>query len=209
MFGGSLGPQNEQSSFSPQTPYGISKLQAHKACSFYRDKYGMFISSGFLFNHESPRRSELFVTRKITQTAALIHSGLASTLELGDLNASRDWGYAPDYVFAMWKMLQIDSPKDFVISTGKSKTVESFVEEAFSFFDLDWREYTRINPAFLRPTTVSAIQGDSTRASIELGWVPSVLPSELIELMCREEMRRIAGHAIDLPQSSLWKTLLG
>ena len=204
MFGDSPGPHNELSPFSPQTPYGISKVHAHEACSLYRDEHGLFVSSGILFNHESPRRSELFVTRKITQAAALIHSGQANTLELGDLDASRDWGYAPDYVFAMWKMLQIDTPRDFVISTGIPKTVRAFVAEAFSFFDLDWREHTRINSAFLRPTKVSANQGDSSLASLELGWRPSVFPSQLIKLMCEAELQKLAGHAIDIPKSSLW-----
>ncbi len=204
MFGNAPGPQNEETPFKPQTPYGESKLSAHNACNIYREKYGLFVASGILFNHESPRRSELFVTRKITKTAALIHKGLASSLELGDLEASRDWGYAPDYVFAMWKMLQIDTPQDFVIATGKSNRVKNFVEAAFSFFDLDWREYTRINPAFLRPTTVSASEGDTSQAKKLLGWEPTVNFSELVSIMCEAEAKGFEGPYQDVPRSSLW-----
>lgn len=204
MFGNAPGPQNEETPFNPQTPYGESKLSAHNACAIYREKYGLFVASGILFNHESPRRSELFVTRKITKTAALIHKGLASSLELGDLEASRDWGYAPDYVFAMWRMLQIDTPGDFVIATGESNRVRSFVEAAFSFFDLDWKEHTRVNPDFLRPTTVSACQGDASRAVKVLNWEPTVNFSELVTLMCEVEAVGAKETYPDLPKSALW-----
>lgn len=204
IFGNAPGPQNEETPFSPQTPYGASKLSAHNACAIYREKYGLFVASGILFNHESPRRSELFVTRKITKTAALIHKGLASSLELGDLGASRDWGYAPDYVFAMWRMLQIDTPQDFVISTGVANRVKTFAREAFEYFGLDWRDYVEVNPAFLRPTIVSASQGDSSKAMDLLGWKPSVKFSNLVALMCEAELNQDREFATDKPQSLLW-----
>jgi len=199
MFGNSPGPQSEESAFSPQTPYGISKVQAHQAGSLYREKHGLFVSSGILFNHESPRRSELFVTRKITKTAALIHAGLMDTLELGDLDARRDWGYAPDYVFAMWKMLQIDTPGNFVVSTGESNSVKTFVKKAFEYFNMNWEEHTSPNPLLLRPTSVSAGQGDSSRAR-----APTVNFPSLVSLMCEAELNKLDSKWIDSPQSTLW-----
>jgi GDPmannose 4,6-dehydratase len=204
MFGDAPGPQNEETLFSPQTPYGFSKLYAHRASSTYRDKHGLFVASGILFNHESPRRSDLFVTRKITRTAYLIHKGLATSLELGDLEASRDWGYAPDYVFAMWRMLQIDNPQDFVISTGVANKVRAFAREAFMYFGLDWRHYVQVNSAFLRPTVVSASQGDSSKARDLLGWNPSVDFSDLVELMCEAELHQESTLVVDEVKSLFW-----
>lgn len=206
IFGSSPPPQNESSDFQPTTPYGSAKLYAYEKCKLYREKHQLFFSSGILFNHESPRRSLEFVTRKITHTAAMISRGLASQLELGDLDATRDWGYAPDYVFAMWKMLQLDEPEDFVISTGTTVSVSTFVEEAFRFFDLDWTEYTVSKPELRRPNLVSASKGDFGLARSQLGWSPSVFVSELIQLMCEAELSFIDNFSppIDVPRSNLW-----
>lgn len=204
IFGNTPGPQNEETAFSPQTPYGVSKLRAHQACSSFREQHGLFVASGILFNHESPRRSEMFVTRKITKTAALIHRGLATTLELGDVEASRDWGYAPDYVFAMWRMLQIDAPQDFVISTGRPKRVKDFLEQAFDFFGMDWRDYTQVNKTLMRPTNVSASEGDSLRAKEILGWAPTVDFANLVSIMCDWEVRSESLPGLDSSQSTLW-----
>jgi GDPmannose 4,6-dehydratase len=183
MFGSAPPPQNEETVFHPRSPYACAKLYAHAITVNYREAYQMHASSGILFNHESPRRGETFVTRKITQAVARIKLGLQERLYLGNLNARRDWGYAPDYVRAMWMMLQQDEPGDYVIGTGEAHTVREFVEKAFERVDLDWEEFVSIDPRYHRPAEVDYLLADPTRASKELGWEPTVKFDELVRIM--------------------------
>jgi GDPmannose 4,6-dehydratase len=157
----------------------------------YREAYGLFAVNGILFNHESPRRGETFVTRKITRAVARIKLGLQKKLYLGNLEARRDWGYAPDFVEAMWLMLQQDTPEDFVIATGESHSVREFLEEAFSSMDLDWREFVEIDPSYFRPTEVEALQGDAAKARQRLGWRPRVVFPELVRLMVQADLQAL------------------
>jgi len=183
MFGSAKPPQNENTPFVPQSPYAAAKLYSYWLTRNYREGYGLFAVNGILFNHESPRRGETFVTRKITRAVARIKFGLQKKLYLGNLEARRDWGYAPDYVEAMWLMLQQDTPEDLVIATGEAHSVRDFLEEAFSHADLDWREYVEIDPKYFRPTEVDYLLGDATRARRILGWEPRVSFRELVRLM--------------------------
>jgi GDPmannose 4,6-dehydratase len=176
-------PQNELTPFYPRSPYGVAKVYAHFITVNYRESYGLFACSGILFNHESPRRSLEFVTRKITHTAAAIKLGLATELALGNLDARRDWGYAPDFVDAMWRMLQQDEPDDFVVGTGSDHSVKDLVEIAFGSLDLDPAEFVREDPAFMRPAEVDLLIADPTKAREQLGWEPAVDFQQLVKLM--------------------------
>ena len=176
-------PQRETTPFYPRSPYGAAKVYAHWMTVNYRESYDLFAASGILFNHESPRRGETFVTRKITRAAVRIKAGLQKKLYLGNLDAKRDWGYAKEYVEAMWLMLQQDTPDDYVIATGETHSVREFLEEAFSYLDLDWREYVELDPKYLRPTEVDLLVGDASKAKRVLNWEPRVTFKELVHLM--------------------------
>lgn len=182
-------PQTEMTPFHPRSPYGVAKVFAHDITVNYRESYDMFACSGILFNHEGPRRGLEFVTRKITNSVARIKLGLQSELVLGNLEAKRDWGYAGDYVEAMWMMLQQAKPDDFVVATGKSHSIEQLLEVAFAAADLkDWRQYVRQDQRFFRPAEVDLLIGDATKAKTKLGWQPKVGFNELIEMMVRHDI---------------------
>ncbi|MBW7881365.1 MAG: GDP-mannose 4,6-dehydratase [Caldilineaceae bacterium] len=183
MFGAAAPPQNEQTPFQPQSPYAAAKLYAYWSTRNYRDGYGIYACNGILFNHESPRRGETFVTRKITRALAAILAGRQDTLYLGNLDARRDWGYAPDYVEAMWLMLQQDRPADYVIGTGEAYTVREFLDAAFGYANLDWHDYVAIDPRYYRPNEVDYLLADAARARAELGWSPRVRFHELVRIM--------------------------
>jgi len=176
-------PQNENTPFWPRSPYGVAKVYGHWITVNYRESYGMFACSGILFNHESPLRGKEFVTRKISHGVARIKLGLANELRLGNLDARRDWGFAGDYVRAMWLMLQQEKPDDFVIATGEQHSVRDFVEQAFAHVGLDWQKYVVIDPALLRPAEVNRLRGDYSKARRILGWEPSVTFRELVAMM--------------------------
>jgi GDPmannose 4,6-dehydratase len=188
MFGAAPAPQNEETPFQPRSPYAAAKVYAYWMTVIYREAYGLFACNGILFNHESPRRGETFVTRKITRGIAHILSGKQRYIYLGNLEAKRDWGYAPEYVEAMWLMLQQDKPGDYVLGTGEAHSVREFVEEAFAYVGLDWREYVRIDPRYFRPTDVELLVADSSKASRELGWKPKVRFKELVRIMVDADM---------------------
>lgn len=197
MYGAVLKtPQDEQTPFNPRSPYGAAKEFSFWMTRNYRDGYGMHASNGILFNHESPRRGETFVTRKITTTIAKILTGTASELALGNLDARRDWGYAPEYVEAMWLMLQQDKPDDYVIATGETHSVREFVEEAFRLVGLDWKKYIKIDPRYFRPTEVELLKGDASKARRKLGWKPKVTFKELVRIMVTADL---AAAGIALP----------
>ena len=183
MFGSTPPPQNEESPFHPRSPYGVAKAYAYWMTVNYRESYDLFACNGILFNHESPRRGETFVTRKITRAIADIKAGLQDKLYLGNLDAKRDWGYAKEYVEAMWLMLQQKKPEDFVIATGETHSVREFLEEAFSYANLDWKTYVKIDERYLRPAEVVSLQGDAGKAKNILGWEPKVKFRELVHLM--------------------------
>ncbi|MBC7225590.1 MAG: GDP-mannose 4,6-dehydratase, partial [Anaerolineae bacterium] len=182
-------PQNEQTPFYPRSPYGVAKVYGHWITVNYRESYGLFACSGILFNHESPRRGLEFVTRKVTHGAARIKLGLADELRLGNLDARRDWGYALDYVRAMWLMLQQDEPDDYVIATGETHSVRELCEVAFSYLGLDYRDYVKVDPRFFRPAEVDLLVGDASKARAKLGWEPTVTFEELIHLMVDADMK--------------------
>ncbi|MFF0289893.1 GDP-mannose 4,6-dehydratase [Streptomyces sp. NPDC005262] len=200
MFGSTPPPQNEDTPFHPRSPYGAAKVFAYWTTVNYREAYGMFAVNGILFNHESPRRGETFVTRKITRAVARIKAGLQDRLYLGNLDAVRDWGYAPEYVDAMWRMLQHDEPTDYVVATGVPATVRQFMETAFAHADLDWNEYVRYDPKYERPSEVDALIGDASKARETLGWRPGVLVEELARIMVDADVRQVedqlAGAAV-------------
>lgn len=183
-------PQSENSRFYPRSPYGFAKVYAHWACINYRESYGMHASSGILFNHESPRRGIEFVTRKITDAVARISLGFAKELRLGNLDAKRDWGFAGDYVKAMWLMLQQKEPDDYVIATGETHSVEEFAELAFHEAGLDWKKYVLVDQKFIRPAEVNLLLGDASKARRILGWKPEVTFEELVKMMVREDLKR-------------------
>ncbi|HEY8923702.1 MAG TPA: GDP-mannose 4,6-dehydratase [Polyangia bacterium] len=199
MFGAAAPPQDESTPFLPQSPYACAKVFAHNLCRNYRMAYGMFISCGILFNHESPRRGIPFVTRKVTRAVARIKHGLDKKLYLGNLDARRDWGFAGDYVEAMWMMLQHEQPDDFVIATGESHSIRELLDVAFGAVDLDWHKYVEIDPRYFRPTEVDHLHGSAEKARRVLGWKPRVTFKELIEMMVRadeEDVRSaLAGRA--------------
>jgi GDPmannose 4,6-dehydratase len=191
MFGSAPPPQDEMTRFHPRSPYACAKLFAHSITINYRESYGIFATSGILFNHESPRRGETFVTRKIARAVAHIKLGLQDKLYLGNLDARRDWGYAPEYVEAMWRMLQGEEPDDFVIGTGETHSVREFVELAFARVDLDWREYVRTDQRYLRPAEVDVLRADPSKARDLLGWQHRVGFPELVALMVDAEIENI------------------
>ncbi|MBI3009780.1 MAG: GDP-mannose 4,6-dehydratase [Candidatus Omnitrophica bacterium] len=176
-------PQRENTPFYPRSPYGCAKAYGFYITRNYREAYGLFACNGILFNHESPRRGETFVSRKIARAATRIKLGLQEQLYLGNLDARRDWGYAPDYVEAMWRMLQSETPDDYVIATGEAHTVREFVEEAFGYLQLDWRKCVKIDPRYLRPSEVDLLIGDASKAAQQLDWKPKVKFQELVRLM--------------------------
>jgi GDPmannose 4,6-dehydratase len=189
MFGKVLEtPQSERTPFNPQSPYACAKVYAFYQTVNYRRAYGLFASNGILFNHESPRRGETFVTRKITRAAARIKLGLQSKLYLGNLDAKRDWGFARDYVDAMWRMLQHDEPDDFVIATGETHTIREFLDLVFEPLDLDWHEYVEIDSRYFRPSEVDLLLGDASRARDRLGWTPATNLSELARIMMEHDL---------------------
>ncbi|HOE65219.1 MAG TPA: GDP-mannose 4,6-dehydratase [Candidatus Hydrogenedentes bacterium] len=183
-------PQTETTSFHPRSPYGVAKVFAYWAAVNYREAYGMYACNGILFNHESPRRGETFVTRKITTAAARIKLGLQRKVYLGNLDARRDWGYAKEYVEGMWRMLQQDGPEDYVLATGESHTVREFLDEAFSYLDLDYREYVEKDPRYCRPSEVDLLVGDASKAKRQLGWEPRTTFRQLVRLMVDADVKR-------------------
>jgi len=185
-------PQTEKTPFYPRSPYGVAKVYGHFITVNYRESYNIHANSGILFNHESPRRGLEFVTRKITDGVARIKVGLDDKLALGNLDAERDWGFAGDYVYAMWLMLQQDQPGDFVISTGKAHSVKDFVETAFGHADLDWQKYVVTDPRFVRPAEVDRLLGDSSHARKALGWEPSIDFKGLVEMMVDADIKRLS-----------------
>jgi GDPmannose 4,6-dehydratase len=211
MFGASAPPQDESTIFYPRSPYAVSKVAAYYFAKNYREAYGMFIANGILFNHESERRGETFVTRKITRAAARIKLGLQEKLYLGNLDARRDWGHARDYVEAMWLMLQAKEPDDFVVATGEAHSVREFVTAAFAHLGLDWEKYVEIDSRYLRPTEVDYLMGNPQKANRTLGWKPKVTFDELVRVMvdndlelARQEQTLLrAGH--DVAESGMSK----
>lgn len=183
-------PQSESTPFHPRSPYGVAKLFAHWTTINYRESFGLYACSGILFNHESPLRGLEFVTRKITDAVARIKAGTLSSLRLGNLDSQRDWGYAGDYVEAMWAMLQREEPEDFVVATGRTQSVGDFCRLAFECAGLDWQRYVELDPALLRPAEVDLLQGDAQRAKALLGWTPKVGLEELVERMVRADLKR-------------------
>jgi GDPmannose 4,6-dehydratase len=184
-------PQNEDTPFYPRSPYACAKVYAHWQTINYRESYGLFACNGILFNHESPRRGETFVTRKITRAIARIVANQQQKLYLGNLDSKRDWGYAKDYVEAMWLMLQQEKPDDYVISTGETHSVREFLEEAFAYVNLKWEDYVEIDPRYFRPAEVDLLLGDSTKAKQKLGWEPKVTFKALVELMVDADLEAL------------------
>lgn len=195
MFGESPPPQSETTEFRPRSPYAAAKVYAHWLVANYREAYGIFACNGILFNHEGERRGETFVTRKITRAVANIVAGNQDTLYLGNLDALRDWGYARDYVKAMWMMLQADEPDDYVIGTGEAQTVRDFCATAFGLLGLDWEPFVEVDPAYFRPTEVHSLRADPSKAANELGWKPETSFEELVELMVVHDLE---GVGLDL-----------
>jgi GDPmannose 4,6-dehydratase len=183
MFGATPPPQNELTPFYPRSPYGVAKVYSYWITKNYREAYGLFTSNGILFNHESPRRGDTFVTRKITRAVARIKAGVQSELFMGNLDSVRDWGYAPEYVEAMWRMLQHDTPDDFVVATNTHYTVKDFLALSFGHAGLDWEKYVKFDERYLRPTEVDSLIGDSSKAQGQLGWAPTILTPRLAEIM--------------------------
>jgi GDPmannose 4,6-dehydratase len=191
MFGSEPAPQNEQTRFHPRSPYAVAKLYGHHLTVNYREAYGLFAVSGILFNHESPRRGATFVTRKITRAVAAIKAGKQDKLFLGNLDARRDWGFAPDYVAGMWMMLQADKPGDYVLATGETHSVREFCQHAFEHVGLDYEKHIEIDERYLRPSEVDELQGDAARARKELGWQPKVSFEQLVKLMVDADVQAL------------------
>ncbi len=196
MFGSTPPPQSEKTSFHPRSPYGVSKLYGHFATINYRESYGMFACSGILFNHESPRRGLEFVTRKVSNAVAQIKLGLLDKMTIGNLDAKRDWGFAGDYVRAIWLMLQADAPEDYVIATGISKSVRDLVDVAFKTVGLNYHDYVVVDPSLLRPAEVDYLCGDSSYARPKLGWKPDVDFERLVQMMVEADLRRNRRHLL-------------
>jgi GDPmannose 4,6-dehydratase len=194
MFGAAPPPQSEETQFHPRSPYAVSKLAAHWYGVNHREAYGMFVANGILFNHESPRRGESFVTRKISLGLARIVAGTRDHITLGNLDARRDWGFAGDYVEAMWRMLQHEKADDYVVATGESHTVREFVEAAFGYVKLDWEKHVRLDPQYLRPSEVDHLLGDSTKARETLGWAPKVGFEALVRMMVDADIAMVQGE---------------
>lgn len=202
MFGASPPPQNEDTYFHPRSPYGAAKVYSHWATRNYREAYGMFAVNGILFNHESPRRGETFLTRKVSRAVARIKAGELDEVYLGNLEAIRDWGYAPEYVEGMWRMLQADEPDDFVLATGRGYRVQDFVETAFAHAGLNWTDHVRFDPAYLRPTEVDALIGDASKAERVLGWKAHTMGADLARLMVDADIAALehpSGAWVDTP----------
>ncbi|GHF15439.1 GDP-mannose 4,6-dehydratase [Pseudolysinimonas yzui] len=201
MFGASPPPQNEDTPFYPRSPYGVAKVYSHWITRNYREAYGLFAVNGILFNHESPRRGGTFVTRKITRAVARIAAGQQKELYLGNLDAVRDWGYAPEYVEAMWRMLQHDEPTDYVVATNTAYTVRDFLRFSFEHVGLDWEKYVKFDERYLRPTEVDALIGDPSKAADLLGWVPKVHTPRLAQIMVDADVAALAiegQHHVDV-----------
>ena len=205
MFGAEAAPQSEETPFYPRSPYGVAKLYSHWITKNYREAHGLFAVSGILFNHESPRRGQTFVTRKITRAVARIQAGLQSEIFLGNLDAKRDWGYAPDYVVAMWRMLQQDEPTDLVIGTGSSLTVGEFLQFSFDSVGLDWQNYVQFDERYLRPTEVDELQANPSLANKLINWSHEVGPQLLAEEMVKADIKNLGGFKPDKPIGSLWQ----
>lgn len=207
LYGATPPPQSEDSPFYPRSPYAASKLYSFWITKNYREAYGLFAVNGILFNHESPRRGETFVTRKITRAVAAIRAGQQSELYLGNLDAIRDWGYAPEFVIGMWRMLQVDEPDDYVLATGIGYSIRDFLAAAFGHVGLDWREYVRFDPRYLRPTEVDSLIGDASKAARELDWSATVDGRKLAQIMVDadiEALSRAGAQWVDTPRSDLW-----
>jgi len=196
-------PQRETTPFYPRSPYGVAKLYAYWITVNYRESYGLFACNGILFNHESPRRGETFVTRKITRAAAAIKLGLQNKLYLGNLDARRDWGHAKDFIEAMWLMLQQDEPDDYVIATGESHSVREFLDEAFGHLDLDWKQFVEIDPRYFRPAEVDLLVGDASNARRKLGWEPKITFKELVRTMIDADLAELTRtHTLPRPATT-------
>lgn len=193
MFGATPPPQNEQTPFHPRSPYGVAKVYSYWITRNFRESYGMFATNGILFNHESPRRGEEFVTRKISIGVARIALGVQKNLDLGNLDAVRDWGYAPEYVEAMWRMLQLDEPDDFVVATGTKYSVRDFLTFAFGHVGLEWEKYVRFEESLLRPAEVDSLIGDYGKVRDATGWTPEVLSPELAKIMVDADLKFVQG----------------
>jgi len=189
LYGTSPAPQNESTPFHPCSPYGIAKLFGYWSTVNYRNSYDMFACNGILFNHESPRRGETFVTRKITKAVANIINGKQDKLLLGNLDAKRDWGYAPEYVEGMWRMMQQDKPDDFVLATGRTHTIREFLDAAFGYVNVDWHKHVEIDPRYYRPVEVTELLGDPSKAKSTLGWEAKTTMKELAELMVKADLQ--------------------
>ena len=194
MFGAAKPPQSESTPFEPQSPYAAAKVYSYWLTRNYREGYKLFASNGILFNHESPRRGETFVTRKITRALASIRAGEQEVIYLGNLDARRDWGYAPDYVAAMWKMMLVDKADDFVIGTGEAHSVREFLDEAFGYLDMDWKDYVRIDPKYFRPTEVDHLLADPSKAMKALNWEPRIFFKDLVRIMVDADLE-LMGQA--------------
>ncbi len=195
MFGAAPAPQSETTRFAPRSPYGCAKVLAHQATVLHREAYGLFACNGILFNHESPRRGEEFVTRKVTRAAARIRAGLQERLALGNLDTRRDWGWAPDYVAAMWRMLQADAPGDWVVATGEAHSLRDLLDAAFACVELDWRRFVDVDARHVRPLDVENLRGDASRARAELGWMPTASFPEIVA--------RMVAHDVELAEREL------
>ncbi|MFB3917494.1 MAG: GDP-mannose 4,6-dehydratase [Terriglobales bacterium] len=191
MFGAAPPPQNESTRFHPRSPYAAAKVYAYWMTINYREAYGLFAANGILFNHESPRRGGTFVTRKITKAVARILAGQQKKLYLGNLDAKRDWGYAPEYVEGMWRILQQDAPADYVLGTGESHSIREFLDEAFGYVDMDWKQYVEIDPRYFRPAEVDFLLADASRAKQQLDWKPAIKFKELVRIMVDADMEAI------------------
>jgi GDPmannose 4,6-dehydratase len=204
MFGETTIPNTESSPFRPKSPYGAAKVYAHNVLSSYRESYGLFISMGIMFNHESPRRGETFVTRKITRAVARIRAGTQTNLYLGNLEAKRDWGYAPDYVVGMWRALQASQPNDYIFATGSELSISQFADFAFASVGLDWHDYVLFDSVYTRPSEISSIKANPSFAFLELDWRASILGEELAQIMVEHDTKLLVGMVQDQPRSSLW-----
>ena len=204
MFGATPPPQDEGTPFYPRSPYGAAKVYSYWMTKNYREAYGLFACNGILFNHESPRRGETLVTRKITRAAARIKLGLQDKLFLGNLDSIRDWGYAPEYVEAQWLMLQADKPDDYIVATNKSATVSDFLSASFGALDLDWEKHVEFDSRYLRPTEVDALIGDYSKAKLALSWQPSVLVDELADIMVQRDLELLARTELE-PEIIKWR----
>lgn len=208
LYGATPPPQSETTPFYPRSPYGVAKLYSYWITKNYREAYGLFATNGILFNHESPRRGETFVTRKITRAVARIQAGVQKDLYLGNLDSVRDWGYAPEYVEGMWRMLQADEPDDFVLATGVGYTIRDFLEAAFGRVGLEWEKYVKFDERYLRPTEVDALIGDRTKAEEKLGWVPTVDGKALAGIMVDADITALETEGkphLDVPDLPDWK----